>query len=94
MQSIHQATSERFQPLPDTVGAVVQHASGPGPCGICGSQNVHTDEVSGRSDLWLAECTRCRHRWTRPLEATRRWERRAASPRSVRAGTAAVSSAA
>lgn len=33
-------------------------------CLVCGSSEVRTDEVHERSVLLLAECPRCRHRWT------------------------------
>ena len=38
-------------------------------CGICGFSEIHTDEVVDRNLVFLAECPRCKHRWTstRPL---------------------------
>lgn len=35
-------------------------------CRVCGGARVWTDEVEGPEGLWLAECARCRHRWTHP----------------------------
>ena len=46
-------------------------------CAVCGSRELHTDAVEppdGGAWLWLAECARCAHRWTRalsPLAAAR-----------------------
>ena len=34
-------------------------------CLVCGSAEVHTDEVIDRGVVFLAECPRCDHRWTR-----------------------------
>jgi hypothetical protein len=40
----------------------------PSGCAVCGSHEIERDEVLDASVLGLAECTRCRHRWTeRPL---------------------------
>jgi hypothetical protein len=37
-------------------------------CLLCGFREVRTDEVLEHGVLILAECPRCRHRWTeRPL---------------------------
>lgn len=33
-------------------------------CGVCGFREVRTDEVFDRGIVLLAECGRCRHRWT------------------------------
>jgi hypothetical protein len=33
-------------------------------CLVCGSSEVRTDEVVDRGVVLLAECPRCRHRWT------------------------------
>jgi transcription elongation factor Elf1 len=33
-------------------------------CPVCGSREVARDEVSHGGPLQLAECARCRHRWT------------------------------
>jgi len=45
-------------------------------CNVCGCEDVEIDSVEGssRADgiaswLELGECTRCAHRWTRPLPA-------------------------
>ncbi len=51
-------------------------------CRLCGCSEVRTDEVAGLEPLWLAECTRCHHRWTRPVEDAVR-ERAARPPRRV-----------
>jgi hypothetical protein len=42
-----------------------------GCCRVCGSARIVVDEVVGHGALRLAECVRCRHRWTRPLEPAR-----------------------
>lgn len=34
-------------------------------CLVCGSSEVRTDEVIDRGIVFLAECPRCEHRWTR-----------------------------
>lgn len=34
-------------------------------CLVCGSAEVRTDEVVDRGLVFLAECARCEHRWTR-----------------------------
>ena len=36
-------------------------------CGVCGFSEVRTDEVVDRGLLLLAECPRCKHRWTESL---------------------------
>ncbi len=36
-------------------------------CMVCGSREVHTDEVELHGRVLLAECPHCDHRWTRPL---------------------------
>jgi hypothetical protein len=33
-------------------------------CGVCGFREVRTDEVFDSGVVLLAECGRCRHRWT------------------------------
>lgn len=33
-------------------------------CLVCGFSEVRTDEVIDRGLVLLAECQRCRHRWT------------------------------
>jgi hypothetical protein len=33
-------------------------------CGVCGCNEVATDEVMDGEALFLAECPRCDHRWT------------------------------
>ena len=33
-------------------------------CLVCGFSEVRTDEVVDRGVVLLAECPRCRHRWT------------------------------
>ena len=45
-------------------------------CDVCGCEAVEIDVVDGSSradgvafSLELGECTRCAHRWTRPLRA-------------------------
>jgi hypothetical protein len=50
-------------------------------CGVCGSTELHLDEVVGRERLALAQCPRCDHRWT--------W-RPAASPSGAPAPVAAA----
>ena len=35
-------------------------------CPVCGSAEVHTDEVADRALLLLGWCARCDHRFTRP----------------------------
>lgn len=40
-------------------------------CLVCGSSEVLTDEVIDRGLVLLAECRRCRHRWTRAEPALR-----------------------
>lgn len=35
-------------------------------CLVCGFSEVRTDEVVDRGVVFLAECPRCEHRWTRP----------------------------
>jgi hypothetical protein len=44
---------------------------------VCGSSEVRTDEVVDRGLVFLAECPRCRYRWTSPtpLEAPASVER-------------------
>lgn len=34
-------------------------------CLVCGCSEVRTDEVIDRGWVFLAECPRCDHRWTR-----------------------------
>jgi hypothetical protein len=36
-------------------------------CPVCRSAEVHTDEVTDREVVLLAECPRCEHRWTLQL---------------------------
>ena len=45
-------------------------------CDVCGCEDVEIDVVDGSSradgvafSLELGECTRCAHRWTRPVRA-------------------------
>ena len=38
-------------------------------CLVCGFSEVRTDEVIDRGVVLLAECPRCRHRWTEPRPA-------------------------
>ncbi len=38
-------------------------------CRVCGFAEVRTDEVVHRGTLWIAECPRCDHRWTRSPES-------------------------
>jgi hypothetical protein len=48
-------------------------------CLVCGFSEIRTDEVIDRGVVLLAECQRCRHRWThqaverpaKPLRAAR-----------------------
>ena len=37
-------------------------------CLVCGCSEVRTDEVVDRGFLFLHECPRCDHRWTRRAE--------------------------
>ena len=60
----------------ETTGAI--GTTGSTRCAVCGSRELHTDAVEppdgGGAWLWLAECARCAHRWTRalpPRSATR-----------------------
>jgi len=41
-------------------------------CGVCGFREVRTDEVFDRGVVLLAECGRCRHRWTAQAVAVAR----------------------
>ena len=56
-------------------------------CLVCGFSEVRTDEVVDRGVVLLAECPRCRHRWTerraadaegltRPAAPAREWPAR------------------
>jgi hypothetical protein len=36
----------------------------PSHCEVCGSSDLHVDEVQAGGRLLLAECGRCDHRWT------------------------------
>jgi hypothetical protein len=38
------------------------------PCPVCGCSEVRSDEVLDTAWLWLGECPRCDHRWTRRSE--------------------------
>lgn len=38
-------------------------------CHVCGFREVRTDEVIDRGVVLLAECARCRHRWTAQVAA-------------------------
>ncbi|MGH0029106.1 MAG: hypothetical protein ACQGVC_04915 [Myxococcota bacterium] len=40
-------------------------------CLVCGSSEVRTDEVVDRGWVFLHECPRCDHRWTRRAEPVR-----------------------
>lgn len=57
-------------------------------CLVCGCSEVRTDEVVDLGWVFLHECPRCDHRWTRRAEAQ--------APRalSLRAATREVASAA
>jgi len=58
-------------------------------CGVCGCDDVDVDYVEdayvadavrgGTYALELGECTRCNHRWTRPLRLPSRREARSAA---------------
>jgi hypothetical protein len=50
-------------------------------CLVCGCAEVRTDEVIDRGVVFLAECPRCEHRWTKqtPL-APKRSSQQAAAP--------------
>jgi hypothetical protein len=61
-------------------------------CLLCGSSEVHTDEVVDRGVVLLAQCRRCDRRWTGPAEAAPLPER-ARAPR-VRYATREVAGAA
>ncbi len=37
-------------------------------CLVCGFTEVRTDEVIDRGVVLLAECQRCRHRWTKRVD--------------------------
>ena len=57
-------------------------------CAVCGCSDVEVDFVEDLGTgvapaLELGECPRCEHRWTRPVEPTRRREAQSfARPRS------------
>ena len=53
-------------------------------CLVCGSAEVRTDEVVDRGLVFLAECPRCEHRWTRARRSRRR---RGRPPRSAAGAT-------
>ena len=38
------------------------------PCPVCGSADVERDEVWNAGALMLAECRRCEHLWTGPVQ--------------------------
>ena len=53
------------------------HADGPmdgqtgcHECHVCGATSLDLDEVEHAGTLLLAECRRCRHRWTLPVAGT------------------------
>ena len=43
-------------------------------CLACGCSEVRTDEVIDRGLVFLAECSRCRHRWTSEQPIGASWE--------------------
>jgi transcription elongation factor Elf1 len=61
-------------------------------CLVCGSSEVHTEEVVDRGVILLAQCRRCDRRWTGPAEAAPMPERMRA--RLVRCATREVAGAA
>jgi hypothetical protein len=70
----------------------------PHRCRVCGCDPVRTDVVDPGLDLatlLLAECPRCDHRWTEPLQTQPLHSRRAAvaarpTLRSLREGASAA----
>ena len=43
------------------------HSHRPTRCRVCGCHSLEIDEVHHRGRWLLAECERCRYRWTRAL---------------------------
>ena len=62
-------------------------------CLVCGFSEVRTDEVIDRGVVLLAECPRCRHRWTEPRPAAAEGLAPPAAPVLARPGREVASAA-
>ncbi len=62
-------------------------------CLVCGFGEVRTDEVVDRGVVLLAECPRCRQRWTEPRPAAAEGLAPPAAPVLARPGREVASAA-